>query len=90
MNLSSPIFAGVLGLGGPEVVIILAVLLLLFGGSKLPELAKGLGKSIKEFKAASREEPAPAPAPVAAVSPQTEPAVSTVPAVPSTTHPVSR
>lgn len=87
MNLSSPILAGVLGLGGPEVVIILAVLLLLFGGSKLPELAKGLGKSIKEFKAASREEPTPAPAPVpalpAAVSQQPEPAASAA-------HPVSR
>ena len=87
MNLSSPILAGVLGLGGPEVVIILAVLLLLFGGSKLPELAKGLGKSIKEFKAASREEPTPAPAPVpalpAAVSQPPEPAVSAA-------HPVSR
>ena len=52
--------AGILGLGGPEVVLILAVLLLLFGGSKLPELAKGLGKSIKEFKHASREDPEPA------------------------------
>lgn len=90
MNLSSPIIAGVLGLGGPEVIIILAVLLLLFGGSKLPELAKGLGKSIKEFKAASHEDPTPAPAPtpapvaVAAVSPQPEPAAA------KTTHPVAR
>ena len=36
--------------------LVFAVLLLLFGGSKLPELAKGLGKSIKEFKHASRED----------------------------------
>lgn len=55
-----PLFiAGVLGLGGPEVIVIFAVLLLLFGGSKLPELAKGLGKSIKEFKNASREDAEP-------------------------------
>lgn len=50
------LLAGLLGLGGPEVLIIFAVLLLLFGGSKLPELARGLGKSIKEFKHASKED----------------------------------
>ena len=36
--------------GGSEMFIILAVLLLLFGGSRLPQLAKGLGQSINEFK----------------------------------------
>lgn len=55
-----PIFiAGMLGLGGPELLLIFAVLMLLFGGSKLPELAKGLGKSIKEFKHASRDDGEP-------------------------------
>lgn len=57
MNIFSCFFAGIMGLGGPEVLLIFAVLLLLFGGSKLPELAKGLGKSIKEFKHASSDEP---------------------------------
>lgn len=42
--------------GGWEVVVILAVILLLFGGKKLPELAQGLGKGIKEFKKATNEE----------------------------------
>ena len=42
-------------LGPMEWVIILVVVLVLFGGRKLPELAKGLGQGIKEFKAASRE-----------------------------------
>jgi sec-independent protein translocase protein TatA len=50
-------FVGVFGLGGPELVLILAVLLLLFGGSKLPALAKGLGQSVKEFKKASQDDP---------------------------------
>ena len=58
-------------LGWPEIVAILAVVLLLFGAKKLPELARGLGKGINEFKKASRdvqdeiersvEEPPPTP-----------------------------
>ena len=42
-------------LGGTEVVLILAVVLILFGAKKIPELAKGLGQGIKEFKKATRE-----------------------------------
>lgn len=42
-------------LGWPEIIGILLVLLLLFGAKKLPELAKGLGKGINEFKRASRD-----------------------------------
>jgi sec-independent protein translocase protein TatA len=41
--------------GGWEIVLILAVVLILFGAKKLPELAKGLGTGIKEFKKATRE-----------------------------------
>ncbi|MEM6765390.1 MAG: twin-arginine translocase TatA/TatE family subunit [Bacteroidota bacterium] len=41
--------------GGPEVFIILLVVLLLFGAKKIPELARGLGKGIREFKDASKE-----------------------------------
>jgi sec-independent protein translocase protein TatA len=46
-------FAGMLG--GWEIVLILAVVLILFGAKKLPELAKGLGTGIKEFKKATSE-----------------------------------
>jgi sec-independent protein translocase protein TatA len=42
-----------LNMGGGEVMLILAVVLLLFGGKKLPELARGLGKGIRDFKDAS-------------------------------------
>ena len=42
-------------IGLPEIILILAVLLLLFGARKLPELARSLGKSTKEFKAGMRE-----------------------------------
>lgn len=43
------------GLGGQELILILLIILLLFGAQKLPELAKGLGKGIKEFKKAQSE-----------------------------------
>ena len=43
-------------IGGPQVILIIAVVLLLFGGRKIPELMRGLGSGIKEFKNASKEE----------------------------------
>lgn len=48
------VLIGFLGLGGTELVVILVVVLLLFGGKKIPELMKGLGKGIKDFKDASK------------------------------------
>jgi len=42
-----------LNMGTPEIMLILLAVLLLFGGKKLPELARGLGKGIREFKDAS-------------------------------------
>ena len=41
-------------LGTPEIIMILVAVLLLFGGKKIPELMRGLGKGIKEFKDASK------------------------------------
>ena len=41
-------------LGGTEILLILLVILLLFGAKRIPELAKGLGKGIREFKDASK------------------------------------
>jgi sec-independent protein translocase protein TatA len=46
---------GLFNLGGGEIIRILALILILFGARKLPELAKGLGQGIKEFKKATKE-----------------------------------
>ena len=54
MILSSALLLG--GLGAPEIILILVALLLLFGGKKIPELMKGLGQGMKEFKDASKGE----------------------------------
>jgi sec-independent protein translocase protein TatA len=40
----------IFGLGTPELLLILAIILLLFGGKKLPELARSLGSSVKELR----------------------------------------
>lgn len=46
----------VAGLGATEIILIVVVVLLLFGGKKIPELMRGLGKGIKEFKTAQNGE----------------------------------
>ena len=43
-------------IGPPKIIIILIVVLLLFGGKKIPELMRGLGKGVKEFKEATKNE----------------------------------
>src|SRR5512141_1497808 len=52
---SMNVMFGLFNLGGGEIILILALILILFGARKLPELAKGLGQGIKEFKKATRE-----------------------------------
>jgi len=51
------IICGALGPG--EIALIVGALLLMFGGTKIPELMKGLGKGIKEFKNASKDDEEP-------------------------------
>jgi sec-independent protein translocase protein TatA len=52
MNLEYAVFGG---LGGWEILLILLVLLIFFGAKKIPDLARGLGKGIREFKDATKE-----------------------------------
>src|SRR6516225_1449866 len=55
VNPAINVMFGLFNLGGGEIILILALVLILFGAKKLPELAKGLGTGIKEFKKATRE-----------------------------------
>jgi len=47
--------ASLLNLAGPDMIVVLLIVLLLFGSKKLPELARGMGKAVKEFGAARDE-----------------------------------
>lgn len=61
------------GIGGPELMMIMFIVLLLFGANRLPDLARGLGRAVREFKKATSgveqevrramEEPPPPPSP---------------------------
>ncbi|MES2064417.1 MAG: twin-arginine translocase TatA/TatE family subunit [Bacteroidota bacterium] len=48
-------------MGAPEIILIIIAILVLFGGKKIPEMMKGLGKGIKDFKSAQEPEPIPVP-----------------------------
>jgi len=50
-----PMIASILNLVGPDMVVVLLIVLLLFGAKKLPELARGMGRAVKEFSAARDE-----------------------------------
>ena len=47
--------ASLLDLGGPDLIVVLVIVFLLFGAKKLPELARGMGRAVKEFSAARDE-----------------------------------
>jgi sec-independent protein translocase protein TatA len=51
----TPTFASILNLMGPDMMVILLIVLLLFGAKRLPELARGMGRAVKEFSAAREE-----------------------------------
>lgn len=48
---------GILDIGTPQLIVILAIILLLFGGKKLPELSRSLGESMKELRKGINDDP---------------------------------
>lgn len=65
-----------MGLGGDKLIIILILVLILFGGAKIPEMMRGLGQGMKEFKKATRDDddvPSAPPAAPTATSSTTTP-----------------
>ena len=51
----NPVIASILNLVGPDMMVILLIVLLLFGAKKLPELARGMGRAVNEFSSARDE-----------------------------------
>jgi sec-independent protein translocase protein TatA len=49
------LIASLMNLGGPDLIVILLIVLVLFGAKKLPELARGMGQAVKEFQKAKDE-----------------------------------
>lgn len=47
------------GLGGQELIILLVIILILFGGAKIPQMMRGMGEGMKEFRKATRDEDEP-------------------------------
>lgn len=53
---TTPVLLGVFGIGGQELLLIIVACLLLFGGKKIPELMRGLGRGVREFKRGQEED----------------------------------
>jgi TatA/E family protein of Tat protein translocase len=51
----TPMIASILNLVGPDMIVVLFIVVLLFGAKKLPELARGMGRAVKEFNSARDE-----------------------------------
>ena len=54
-QIASTMIAGLLNFAGPDMMVVLLIVLLLFGAKKLPELARGMGRAVKEFNGARDE-----------------------------------
>jgi len=80
------ILASLLNLGGPDLIVILLIVLLIFGAKKLPELARGMGQAMREFHKAKDEFEREVTKPVADLTVQ--PATNTLPQQPVEARPL--
>src|SRR3954470_24050476 len=83
------LIASIMNLAGPDLIIILLIILVLFGAKKLPELARGMGQAVKEFQKAKDEfsdelNKADKTTTTPAAQPNVQPAQSTVARLPET------
>lgn len=76
-----------MGIGLPEIAIVLVIFLVIFGARKLPELGKGLGSGMREFKEGISGDEAKAPQQIAATPPQPVAPQQSTPETAATTHP---
>ncbi len=78
---------------GPDLIILLVIVLVLFGAKRLPELARGFGQSVNEFKKAKdefdKEVAKPSISPAAPVAPVAPTIVASTPVASAESHPVS-
>lgn len=93
----NPIPAFIEGIGGPELIMIMFIVLLLFGANRLPDLARGMGRAMREFKKATsgveqevrramaEPPPPPAPRPAGTIGQGEAPKPDTPPHVPPAT-----
>ncbi len=72
-----------LGLGGPELLMVMLLVLLLFGGAKIPQLMRGLGEGMREFRKATEDDPHTTPSTTISTAPNTTPS-NTINTDPST------
>src|ERR1700732_3604729 len=94
-RLTMSVLASFMNLAGPDLIVLLVIILVLFGAKKLPELARGMGQAVKEFQKAKdefsdevpKEGKADAPATPPAQPPSSTVARSDTPAPASQTHP---
>ena len=87
------LLASFMNLAGPDLIVILLIILVLFGAKKLPELAKGMGQAVKEFQKAkdefSNELHSAGKTDVASAQPDVRAPAATIPQIENPTTPAS-
>jgi sec-independent protein translocase protein TatA len=78
LQVEMSLLASFMNLAGPDLIVILLIILVLFGAKKLPELARGMGQAVKEFQKANDELHKAGKSDTQIAKPEVKPAESTV------------